>query len=101
MSTLPAAPRGEEQAYADEPRGRWLRHRDDASPLGRQQRRALDADRPVEDEVVVAVDPDSAAAEKALAFDPTNLPDGIELSDDTLPALRSKVYAKSVERRSP
>jgi catalase len=44
-------------------------------------------------------DPDSATAEKALAFDPTRLTDGIELSDDPLPALRSRVYALSVAHR--
>jgi len=38
-----------------------------------------------------ASDSDSAAAEKALVFDPTRLTDGIELSDDPLPALRSCV----------
>ncbi len=42
---------------------------------------------------------DSAAAEKPLAFDPTNLTDGIDLSDDALPALRSDVYALSVRYR--
>ncbi len=35
----------------------------------------------------------SGAVEKDLAFDPTNLTDGIELSDDPFPKLRSKVYA--------
>jgi len=48
---------------------------------------------------LTAVDSDSAAAEKALAFDPTRLTDGIELSDDPLPALRSRVYALSVAHR--
>jgi catalase len=48
---------------------------------------------------LVTVDPDSAAAEKALAFDPTRLTDGIELSDDPLPSLRSRVYALSVAHR--
>ncbi|MEO8660517.1 MAG: catalase family peroxidase [Bryobacteraceae bacterium] len=43
--------------------------------------------------------PDSAAAERELAFDPTHLIDGIELSDDPLPALRSRVYAYSVAGR--
>lgn len=40
-----------------------------------------------------------ATAEKALAFDPTNLTDGIGLSDDALPALRSKVYEMSAAYR--
>jgi catalase len=48
---------------------------------------------------VTAVDANSASAEKALAFDPTRLTDGIELSDDPLPALRSRVYALSVAHR--
>ncbi len=42
---------------------------------------------------------DSAATEKSLAFDPANLTDGIDLSDDELPALRSEVYALSVKYR--
>jgi len=48
---------------------------------------------------LTAVRADSAAAEKALVFFPTNLPDGIELSDDPLPALRTSVYALSFGRR--
>ena len=48
---------------------------------------------------ITSVVPDSAAAEKNLAFDPTRLTDGIELSDDPLPAIRSRVYALSVARR--
>ena len=42
---------------------------------------------------------DSAAAEKPLAYDPTNLTEGIDLCDDELPALRSEVYALSVKYR--
>jgi catalase len=42
---------------------------------------------------------DNAAAENELAFDPTRLTDGIELSDDPLPMLRSRVYAISVASR--
>jgi len=42
---------------------------------------------------ITSVVPDSSAVEKELAFDPTNLTDGIELSDDPFPRLRSKVYA--------
>lgn len=49
---------------------------------------------------VSSIVPDSAIAESALAFDPTRLVDGIELSDDPLPALRSRVYAYSVAGRS-
>jgi catalase len=43
--------------------------------------------------------PDSEAAERALAYFPTNLTDGIELSDDPLPAVRSDVYALSEKYR--
>ena len=35
-----------------------------------------------------------------LVFDPTRLTDGIELSDDPLPQLRSRAYSISIERRS-
>jgi catalase len=42
---------------------------------------------------------DSDAAQKALLFFPTNLTDGIELSDDPLPSLRASVYALSFARR--
>jgi catalase len=35
-----------------------------------------------------------------LVFDPTRVVDGIELSDDPLPQLRSEAYSISVERRS-
>ncbi len=48
---------------------------------------------------ISSVVPDSGAAERQLAFDPTRLVDGIELSDDPLPALRSRVYAYSVAGR--
>jgi catalase len=48
---------------------------------------------------ITSVVPDSAAAERELAFDPTRLVDGIELSDDPLPALRSRVYVYSVAGR--
>lgn len=41
---------------------------------------------------ITAIDSDSAKTEKVLGFDPTKLVDGIELSDDPLPALRAKVY---------
>jgi catalase len=43
---------------------------------------------------------DSAAAERQLVFDPAKLVDGIELSDDQLPAIRSAVYAVSYRRRN-
>jgi len=48
---------------------------------------------------VVSLVPDNAAAENELAFDPTRLTDGIELSDDPLPLLRSRVYAISAAPR--
>jgi catalase len=48
---------------------------------------------------ITSVNADSAAAERKLAFDPTRLVDGIELSDDPLPALRSRVYVYSVAGR--
>jgi catalase len=46
-----------------------------------------------------AVDPKSAETERAIIFDPTHLTDGVELSDDPLPAFRAKVYSISYARR--
>ena len=43
---------------------------------------------------------DSLQAEKKLLFMPTSLTDGIELSDDPLPAARAAAYAVSFARRS-
>jgi catalase len=43
---------------------------------------------------------DSSAAQRKLLYDPTRLIDGIELSDDPLPAVRSATYAISYARRS-
>jgi catalase len=48
---------------------------------------------------ISSVSADSAQAEKDLAFDPARLTDGIELSDDPFPALRSRVYAISAAGR--
>lgn len=48
---------------------------------------------------VTAVMADSEAAEKTLAFDPTKLTEGLELGNDPLPALRSRVYALAVKQR--
>ena len=48
---------------------------------------------------VTSVVADSDAAQKSLVFFPTNLTDGIELSDDPFPALRTSVYALSFARR--
>ena len=48
---------------------------------------------------ITSVVADSAGAERALVYDPTHLTDGIELSDDPLPALRAKVYSLSASYR--
>ena len=48
---------------------------------------------------ITSVVTDSDAAQKALVFFPTSLTDGIELSDDPLPALRTSAYALSFARR--
>jgi catalase len=42
---------------------------------------------------------DNAAAEKELAYYPTNLVDGIEVSDDPFPDLRSRVYLLASNNR--
>jgi catalase len=42
---------------------------------------------------VTSIVADSDAAQRALVFFPTAVTDGIELSDDPFPGLRSKVYA--------
>ena len=42
---------------------------------------------------------DSAGIEKKIVFDPTHLTEGIELSDDPLPALRARVYSLSAMHR--
>jgi catalase len=43
---------------------------------------------------------DSREVQKDLLFLPTNLPDGIELSDDRMPVIRSAVYGVAFARRS-
>jgi catalase len=48
---------------------------------------------------ITSVVADSDAAQKALVFFPTSLTDGIELSDDPLPALRTTVYVLSFAHR--
>jgi catalase len=48
---------------------------------------------------IISVVPDSDAAQKSLVFFPTTLTDGIELSDDPFPSLRTSVYALSFARR--
>ena len=48
---------------------------------------------------ITRVDPKSDDVQRALAFDPTNLIEGIELSDDPMLPMRSSVYALSAKRR--
>jgi len=48
---------------------------------------------------ITSVVADSAAAERELAYFPTNLVDGIELSDDPFPDLRSRVYLLASNHR--
>jgi catalase len=48
---------------------------------------------------LTTVAPDNAETQRKLAFNPIYLCDGIQLSDDPLPALRSAVYALSVQHR--
>jgi catalase len=63
----------------------------DASIVWPDDRKAID----LGTITITTVDPNGDAAQRALAFDPTRLTDGIELSDDPLPALRSTVYMLS------
>jgi catalase len=60
-----------------------------------EDRRLVDLGTLTLDKVV----PDSAAAEKKLLFTPTSLTDGIELTDDPLPLIRTSAYAVSFSRR--
>jgi catalase len=48
---------------------------------------------------LTTVAPNNLALQKSLAFNPIYLTDGIQLSDDQLPEIRSAVYALSVARR--
>lgn len=48
---------------------------------------------------IASVVADSAAAERELAYFPTNLVEGIELSDDPFPDLRSRVYLLASNHR--
>ena len=41
---------------------------------------------------------DNDAAQRRLIFDPARLVDGIELSDDPLPAARSAIYSIAYKR---
>jgi catalase len=49
---------------------------------------------------ITAISPTSAADERRLVFDPTNLTDGIDLSADPIPLARSAAYSISYDRRS-
>jgi catalase len=49
---------------------------------------------------IAAVSPSSAVDERKLIFDPTNRPDGIDLSADPILLARSAAYSISYERRS-
>jgi catalase len=49
---------------------------------------------------ITAVSPTGAADERALIFDPTNRPDGIDLSADPILLARSAAYSISYERRT-
>ena len=60
-------------------------------------------DREVVDLGVITLDKpvvDSLEAQKKLLILPTHLIDGIELSDDRLPAIRAEVYALAFARRA-
>ncbi len=48
---------------------------------------------------LTSISPTSAADERRLVFDPTNLTDGIELSGDPLPPARSAAYSISYDQR--
>jgi catalase len=49
---------------------------------------------------ITGISPTSAADERRLVFDPTNLTDGINLSNDPFPLARSAAYSISYEHRS-
>jgi catalase len=49
---------------------------------------------------ITAISPTTAADERHLVFDPTNLTDGIDLSDDPILLARSAAYSISYDRRS-
>jgi catalase len=68
----------------------------DATALWPAERRMVELGRLQID----TISPTSAADERRLIFDPTKLTDGIELSDDPIPAARSAAYAVSYDRRT-
>jgi len=49
---------------------------------------------------ITGLSPTGAADERRFVFDPTNLTDGVELSDDPFPQIRSAAYSVSFDRRS-
>jgi catalase len=49
---------------------------------------------------VTRISPTSAADERCLVFDPTNVTDGIDLSADPIPRARSAAYSISYDQRS-
>ena len=49
---------------------------------------------------ITSLVPDSDAMQRTLCFDPANLVDGIEPSDDPLIQARSKIYVLSFKRRN-
>jgi catalase len=49
---------------------------------------------------IADISPTSAADERRLVFDPTNLTDGIDLSDDPILRARSAAYSISYDHRS-
>jgi catalase len=49
---------------------------------------------------VTRISPTSAADERRLVFDPTNVTDGIDLSADPIPRARSAAYSISYDQRS-
>jgi catalase len=50
---------------------------------------------------LTAIAPDNEALQRKLTYNPIFVTDGIQLSDDPFPALRSAVYALSVQHRAP
>src|SRR5262249_46834756 len=49
---------------------------------------------------ISGISPTSSADERRMVFDPTNLTDGINLSSDPFPLVRSAAYSISFDRRS-
>jgi catalase len=68
----------------------------DATALWPAERRTVELGRLQ----VESISPTSGADERRLIFDPTKLTEGIDLSDDPIPAARSAAYSVSYERRT-